>query len=331
MNPLTSQQRDYRYGRLLVLLSGVVMSLGSPIIRLLKDATAWQFLAFRSLAICVIVLLMLVALHRSRLLFVVRRGGIRTVIAGAFLAVTFTCIVFALLNTTIANALFLLLGTSPFLTAIGAWLYLGEKPSRITLFAIATALVGMFIMLGEGMLEGDLFGDLSALGAAIAFSGYSVVIRSGRDGDMVPAVFWGGMLSGLVAVSAASLAGHGLDISLWDTGVSFAYGAVGIGGGLVLYTLGSKYVPAAELNVLSLGEMVLAPLWVWLAFNEIPSGPTLAGGGVLLGAILLQATGDTVGRLVSVRADHGLWLGLIAVFTGSLLLLIALARWLHLT
>jgi len=329
LNPLLPEHRNYRYGRLLVLLSGVVMSVGSPIIRLLEDATAWQFLALRSLAICFIVSLMLLAVHRHRLLSVMRRAGIRSLVAGAFLAVTFTCIVFALLNTTIANALFLLLGTSPFLTAIGAWLYLGEKPSGVTLWAIAAALIGIFIMLGEGVLEGDLFGDLSAVGAAVAFAGYSVVIRSGRDSEMVPAVLWGGVFSGLVAVCAATLAGDGLTMSMWDTGVSLAYGAVGIGGGLVLYTLGSKFVPAAELNVLSLGEMVLAPLWVWLAFNEIPTGPTLAGGGVLLGAVLLQAGGGTSGQPAKIHADQGLWFGISTVLLGSMLILLAAARWLQ--
>lgn len=318
--------RSYRYGRNLVLLSGVVMSLSAPIVRLLDTATAWQFLTYRSAAVCVIVGVMLAVIHRGTLITVLRRGGLRTFMAGVCLAGAFISIVFSLLHTTIANALFLL-GTAPFMTAIGAWWFLGERPGRTTLFAIAGALFGMFIMVGEGLAEGDLFGDLTAIGAAVAFAAYSVVIRGGRDAEMVPAVLWGGVISGVVAAACALLTGAGLAISVWDLGVSFSYGAIGIGGGLVLYTMGSKFVPAAELNVLSLGELVLAPLWVWLAFQEVPSGATLIGGAVLLVAILLQAAAMTENAPREIRRDTGLWFAVAALVMGTVLIVLAVARW----
>ena len=143
----------------------------------------------------------------------------------------------------------------------------------------------------EGVAAGDVFGDFMALAAAAGFACFSVVIRRGRQTDMLPSVFYAGVMSGTLAAVGGVTLGIGLEPSYWDIGVSFAYGAIGISGGLVLYTLGSRYVPAAELNVLSLGEVVLAPLWVWLACSETPTGFTLAGGLIILVAVVVQARG----------------------------------------
>jgi len=106
---------------------------------------------------------------------------------------------------------------------------------------------------------------------------------------MVPAVLFAGIISGVTSGVVAFTMGAGLDIPLHDIGVSFTYGSVGIAGGLLLYTLGSRYVPAAELTLLSLTEVILGPIWVWLAFSEQPSRPTLIGGAILLVSIGAQA------------------------------------------
>ena len=320
-------EQNRQRGRVLVLLSGVVMSLGAPIVRLLESATPWQFLAYRSVALCVIVLAMLLLIHKRSLPAVLRRAGVRAVLAGFFLAVTFICIVFSILTTTIANALFLL-GTAPFLTALLAWFVLGERPTRRTWFAIAGAITGMLIMLGEGMAEGDLFGDLTAIAAAATFACYSVVVRGGRDNEMVPAVLWAGLISGVVAFSMAAISNGGLQVSSWDIGVSFAYGVVGVGGGMVLYTLGSKFVPAAELNLLSLGEIVLAPIWVWLGFNEVPSTPTLLGGLILMAAILMQATESSQHMSKKAQTRTKDYFPIVVMLAGAGMLGLAVSRWL---
>ncbi|MGB0750342.1 MAG: DMT family transporter [Gammaproteobacteria bacterium] len=283
-------QSLYTKGRVLVLLSGVVMSLGAPLIRLLESADAWQFLTYRSIAVVVMLCLLLVWRYRLNVLSAFARAGRSAVLAGGFLSVAFVAIVFAFLSTTIANALFLL-STAPIWTALLAWLVLNEKPSRTTWVAIVIAIVGAAVMVAEGVAAGDVFGDFMALAAAAGFACFSVVIRRGRQTDMLPSVFYAGVISGTLAAVGGVTLGIGLAPSYWDIGVSFAYGAIGISGGLVLYTLGSRYVPAAELNVLSLGEVVLAPLWVWLAYSETPTGFTLAGGLIILVAVVVQARG----------------------------------------
>jgi drug/metabolite transporter, DME family len=288
---LDEHRRLYRHGRNLVLLSGVVMSLGAPLIRLLENADAWQFLAYRSAAVVVCICLLLGWRYRRSVMMAFRLGGGQAVLGGVLLACAFISIVFSFLSTTIANALFLL-STAPLLTATLGWAVLGERPSRLTWVAVGIAICGAAVMVGEGMAAGDVFGDLMALAAAMAFAAYSVVIRAGRRTDMLPALFYAGAFSGMVAMAGATLIGTGLAVSGWDAAVSVTYGTVGISGGLVLYTLGSRYVPAAELNVLSLSEVVLGPLWVWLAFTEEPSSLTLVGGGIILVAVMLQAAGS---------------------------------------
>ena len=164
----------YLRGRMLVLCSGFVMSLGAPLIRLLRDAHAWQFLSYRSAAVVAIVALALIVTHQRQLGQAMRKAGLMSLGAGALLAVTFISIVFALLTTTIANALFLL-STAPMLTAILGWLFLREAVSSTSVLAIACAMAGVSLMLGEGLAAGDVFGDLAGLTAALTFACYSVV------------------------------------------------------------------------------------------------------------------------------------------------------------
>jgi DME family drug/metabolite transporter len=117
-----------------------------------------------------------------------------------------------------------------------------------------------------------------------------VALRWGRTGEMLPAVF----LSGLFAIAITSViclgVGLPLVLSLNDSVISMGMGVFQVGAGLILYTLGSRSLPAAELALLSLAEVLLGPLWVWLFLGETASVNTLIGGLVLLVAIVGNAT-----------------------------------------
>ena len=310
LDPATSA---YRRGRIAVVMSGVVMSFGAPLVRLLETATTWQFLTYRSIAIVVMLGIALWWRYRGQFLSALVRSGWPAIWAGSLLSVTFVAIVFALLSTTIANALFML-STAPLLTALLGRFFLGEPIGPISWVAICAALTGAFVMLGDGLVRGESFGDLAGLVAAIAFAGYSVVLRAGKHTDMLPSVFYAGLLSGFAAATMATL-GAGLAASSWDVGVSFAYGAIGIAGGLALYTIGSKHVPAVELNVLSLGEMVLAPLWVFVAFTEIPSVTTLLGGLIIACAVVVQSASAWLMQEARYSGWRGLRIATVGAFT----------------
>ena len=286
MNVVASSVGDAGFlrGRGLVLLSGVFMSVGGPLIRLIDVADEWQFLTYRAVALVATLSIVLVVRYPGRFRATLKAAGWNGVIAGGFLACAFVGFVFSITHTTVANTLFLL-SAAPFAAALLGWLVLGERVGRATWLAMMGAFAGVAVMIGEGIAESDLFGDLAALGAALGFAAFSVALRRGRGVDMVPAVLFAGIISGITAAAVCVVTQVGLVIPLRDVGLSFTYGAVGIGGGLLLFTLGSRYVPAAELTLLSLTEVILGPLWVWLAFAEQPSVPTLIGGAILLGSI----------------------------------------------
>ncbi len=283
----TDGEAGFIRGRALVLLSGVLMSIGGPLIRLLESASEWQFLTYRAFALAVVLLIVIAVRYPGRCLATMAAAGWTGVIAGCCLACAFVGFVFSITHTTVANTLFLL-SAAPFGAALLGWLVLGETVSRATWLAMLGAFAGVAVMIGEGIAESDLFADLAALGAALGFAGFSVALRYGRAVDMLPAVLFAGIISGVTSALVALMMGTGLDIPLRDVGLSFTYGGVGIAGGLLLFTLGSRYVPAAELTLLSLTEVILGPIWVWLAFAEEPSRATLLGGAILLASLAAQ-------------------------------------------
>ncbi len=102
---------------------------------------------------------------------------------------------------------------------------------------------------------------------------------------MLPSVFLSGIFGAVLTLAICISLGLPLAISLQDSGISIGMGIFQVGAGLVLYTLGSKALPAVELTLMSLAEVLLAPLWVWLLLGETVASNTLAGGCILLAAI----------------------------------------------
>ncbi len=127
---------------------------------------------------------------------------------------------------------------------------------------------------------------MNALPAAL---GFAIALRRGKTRDMLPSVCLAVVFTALVAGVMFSAGAGGFAISARDLGLCAAMGAVQIGAGLTIYTAGSRQVPAAELALLSLSEVVLGPIWVWLGVGEIPSLTTVIGGAVMLGAVVGHA------------------------------------------
>ncbi len=286
-NALSSKTAPELRGRLLVLLSGAGLSLSGLFIRSIDSADEWQILFYRSIGVAATLLVVIALRNRGAVWPAFRETGLNGVLAGLCLAAGFICFVFSMTHTTVANTLFLL-ATAPFMTAVLGRVVLGERVRRATWIAMAVAAAGAAIMVGEGLHGGGLFGDLTALGAAAGFAGFSVALRRGRRVDMLPATCLAGFF-GMIAAGIMALSGAGLGVTGPDLAVCLVYGAVAIALSLLLYTMGSRWVPAAELALLSLSEVILGPLWVWLVFAESPGGLTLAGGAVLLAALVGHA------------------------------------------
>ena len=180
----------------------------------------------------------------------------------------------------------LLFASAPFMAAILGWIFLREIVRKATWVAILFAIAGIGIMVQDKTQVGAaLLGNLAALGSAFGFAVFTVALRWGRSGDMLPAVFLSGIFAIFITSSICLLSGLSFQISVNDTSISMGMGIFQVGTGLVLYTLGSKTLPAAELTLLSLAEVLLGPLWVYLFLNEVATLNTLLGGLVLLLAI----------------------------------------------
>jgi len=276
---------DRLTGIALVVAAAVLWSTAGLVFRFIETATPWQVVFWRSGTLVPFVFLLIAVRSRGRPLAVIRAAGWHAVVAGCALAVAFTAWILALSETTVANAVFVLC-CSPIVAAVLAWMVLGERLSRATVAAMAGVLVGLAIMTGGAVADGRLLGNLIALGAAFGFAAYTVTVRLRRAVDMTPAILVAGIVSSAVGLV---MSGFEVAVPLSDLVWCTVLGIGQVGLGLVIYTIGSRHLPAVELTLLSLIEVVLSPIWVWLLLAEQPAAATLAGGAVMLAAVVGQA------------------------------------------
>ncbi|MEK9642714.1 MAG: EamA family transporter [Paracoccaceae bacterium] len=214
----------------------------------------------------------------------IRRTGFPAVVAGLALVAAYSGGIYAIQNTSVANAM-LLFATAPFMTAILGWFVLKEPVRVATWVAISVALFGIAIMVSDKAGSVAILGSLAAIGSAFGFAVFTVALRWGRTGEMLPSVFLSGIFAAVITFAICQALGVPVALSVRDGGIAMGMGVFQVGAGLILYTLGSRSLPAAELALLSLAEVLLGPIWVWLFLNETASTNTLIGGAVLLTAI----------------------------------------------
>jgi drug/metabolite transporter (DMT)-like permease len=274
----------YRRGLVLVLLAGVCWSSIGIGVRLMESATAWQILFYRSIALAVFLFLALAIQSRGRPGRLFRQAGLSAVLGGLALVLAFGGSIFSIANTTVANAMFLF-ASAPFFVAVLGRMILGESVRRATWIAMAVAGAGVAFMVFDGLSLGQLWGNLAAVVSAIGFAFFTIALRWGRSENMLPAVCFGGVFAAVVAGGMCLGSGQTLALPFNDLALSLGLGVFQLGTGLTVYTLGSRSVPAAELALLSMTEVMLGPFWVWLFLGETAGFYTLAGGALLLGAI----------------------------------------------
>ncbi len=286
-------------GIVLVLMAGVLWSFMGLAIRNIETAGTWAILFWRSLG-TIPVLLAFIAWRSGghpvqRLISV----GLTGVFGGISLVVAFAGAIFAIQSTTVANAVFLF-SASPFLAALLGWAILREPIRRATWIAIAVAAIGMFIMVREGLAVGAMAGNVAALLSALGFAAFTVALRWGRLTDMVPAVVLGGVFATIFAGILLAILGQPMLVPAHDITISVAMGGGVLATGMILYTLGSRAIPAAELTLLSMIEVMLAPVWVWLFLGETATMATFIGGAVLLAAVVFNAVSASSNQTASV-------------------------------
>lgn len=278
------QADAHKHGVIFVFAAGVLWSTVGLGIRLIEEAVVWQILLYRSISMSIFLYLVIQIRSGESPFAQIRRIGFPAVIAGLSLVAAYSGGIYAIQNTSVANAM-LLFATAPFMAAVLGWIILREPVRGATWVAIAVAIGGIAIMVADKSGSVALMGSLAALGSALGFAVFTVALRWGKTGEMLPSVFLSGLFAIVITVGICQYQGLSLIIGARDGGISMGMGVFQVGAGLILYTLGSRSLPAAELALLSLAEVLLGPFWVWLFLGETASLNTLVGGIVLLVAI----------------------------------------------
>jgi len=278
---MKSKKINYRNGVLLVLTAGICWSFMGLGIRHIEVANVWQILFFRSLALTPLLLIVLTLRARGNPFIIVQRSGLAGVIGGISLVFAFSGGILAIQTTSVANAMFLF-AAAPFFAAVLGWLLLKEQVRNVTWISMIAALVGVVIMVWEGISIGRIIGNVAALISALGFAFFTITLRWKKLEDMLPSVFLGGFFAIIIAWALCQIKGYGLDVPNRDIWIALVLGFFQVGAGLILYTLGSKAVPSAELALLSMTEVVFGPFWVWIFLGETAGGYTLLGGMILL-------------------------------------------------
>ncbi len=275
---------SYLNGVLLVLMAGVFWSSMGLGIRHIENANVWQILCYRSFSLSIFLFVLISFRSGFKPLTTIKRSGIAGIIGGFGLVMAFSGGIYAIQNTTVANAMFLF-ASAPFFAAIFGWLILRESVRKATWIATIVAMVGIAVMVIDGISLGRMTGNITALLSALGFAVFTIALRWKKLEDMLPAVFLAGVFAMIISAIICILQGYSFNLSHNDAGIALAMGIFQVGTGLAIYTVGSKVVPAAELALLSMTEVLLGPVWVWIFIGETASLYTLFGGLILLLAI----------------------------------------------
>ena len=284
-----------RRGQIYVALAAVAWSTAGVLQRQLTLDTSTQVLgraAFAGAALLAYV----AVVDRGRVLDAFRSVGLAGVGVALCVAIASGSFIAALTYTSVARVLFIL-AVAPVLAAVLARVTLGEPITRRSVGAMALALSGVALMLGAPS-EGSVAGDGLALLAALAFATMVVITRWRQDVSMAPATCLSQVILVAVFLPFASPGEIGSDDVVWLA----ALGIGQIGLGFALLTVGARLIPAAQVGLITLLEVVLGPIWVWLALDERPSTATLAGGAIVIVAIVIQTRGAPTRYIASPHA-----------------------------
>jgi drug/metabolite transporter (DMT)-like permease len=274
---------------LTVLLAGIFWSFGALVVRYIEDARSvpWQYLFFRGLTIFVILNLYLFLKEGKSFTKYYKKIDLSVVIGGMGFATAFMGFIWSITHTSVAITL-LMLAAMPFITAILGYIFLKEKVSFTTLTAIIIAAVGVIFMAYSSNKLGTLFGLMLGLLSALGFSIGSVTLRWNKKTPTFTTVALAGLFCAIISFVLLIFNEDNFFTTFRNSSLSALHGTL-VCTGLILYSIGSKSLPAADLTLLSLTEVLGGIFWVWLpifGINEVPTANTIIGGFIITLAIL---------------------------------------------
>ena len=275
-------------GYLLLLFGGFCLSWGGFIVRSFETTDAWKILLLRSFFFFLGVSVFLLLMYKKDAFKTVKKAGLAGLIGGFVMSFSFIAFVFAMINTSVANVVFIISTQTMFLAIFG-YFYLKEKVSIIGLLSIILAMMGISVMIGDSISGGTLFGNLVALTIPVSFSILVMIIRKNANLDLVPAIWYASISSTLISFLMTS------DLSFTNNDIlmGFLLGVPQLTFGFVCITIGSRTTKSVTIGLLMLTETIFAPLWVWLFLNEIPPMSVFIGGSIIIFAIIIKSLDKT--------------------------------------
>ena len=272
-----------------VLLAGLIWSFGPLVVRNMDNAelVPWQYSLIRGSAIFIILNLYLFLTEGSKFTNNYNKIGLSGIIGGISLGIANLTFILSLTSTSAAVTL-LMLGALPFLAAIIAYIFLNEKISKTTFIAIIIAAAGIIFMCFDSIQTGTLFGLVNGLISSLGFAVFTVTLRWKKNTPKLTTVSIAGIFAAAISLVVIFYNDNSVLMSLKNTSLSSLHGFI-VCSALILYSSKSKYLPAADLTLLSLTEILGGIFWVWLplfGINEVPNNNTIIGGVIITLAII---------------------------------------------
>ena len=289
-------KNSYFYAFIVVFLAGLSWSFGAVVVRHMDEANSYvfQYLFYRGISIALILLIYLFITEGLNFYKNFFKIGISGVMGGIFLAIAFTGFIYSITITSAAVTLFML-AAMPFIAAIFGYFFLNEILRRSTLISMVIAFIGVCIMIINDSITGTVLGALLGFVSATGFALYTVTIRWKPETPKFTTVVLAGLFCTFFSFIFLGFTFEPFNtMPVKNSYLSLLHGLF-VASGLILYSLGAKYLPAAELALLSLMEVVGGVLWVWLpifGINETPSLTVIIGGGVITFAVIFHGYGS---------------------------------------
>ncbi len=272
-----------------VLFAGLLWSFGPLVVRHMDNPhlVPWQYIFGRGLTIFILLNLYLFFEEGKNFYKNYFKIGLSGIIGGSGLGVAMITFIYSITNTSAAVTL-LCLAAMPFFTALLAFLFLRERISFNVWISIILASVGILIMAIGNTGEKSLVGFIFGLTSSIGFSIFSVTLRWKKETPKFTTVAFSGLFCFIFASIVIVIKDQVFFASSYNGSLFSLHGTL-VCFGLILYSIGSKAIPAAELTLLSLTEVVGGIFWVWLpifGINEVPSTNTIIGGFFLFVSLI---------------------------------------------
>ncbi len=271
-------------GYMLLLFGGFCLSWGGLIVRSFETSSAWDILLLRSSFFFLGVTTFLILTYKKKAADIIIKAGLPGFFGGFVMSFSFIAFVFAMMNTSVANVVFIISTQTMFLALFG-FIYLKEKVSIISFLSIILAMSGILVMIGDSISSGTLFGNIVALTIPISFSVLIMIIRKNPKLDLIPAIWFASLFSVLYSLAMVD----SFNFSNHDIFMGFLLGVPQLTFGFICITIGSRTTRAVTVGLLMLSETIFAPIWVWLFLNEIPPSSVFIGGTIIIFAIIIKS------------------------------------------